>query len=815
MIRNYFKIAFRNLWNNRLFSLINVIGLSIGLSASFVIGLAVYYDLTFDTFHPDGDRIYRITTDFISPEGRFYNRGVPRPLAATLKEGIPGVADVSAFFTTDPLKVENRQTKRIYKDPGEVVYTDGNYFDVFQYDWLAGNPKNILANPNELILTEKRAKKYFPSLTPPQVIGHTLVYNDSIPVKITGVVANFKERSDLVFEEFLSIQTASQSDAKEMVADTNWNSTNSASLLFIKTAENADISTIQKQLDFLARQHEDKQLLEFGQKRRFHLQPLKDIHFNSDYGVFDYSTAQASKPVLIGLSCVAFFLLILACINFINLNTAQATFRAREIGVRKTLGGSRKQLIFQFLVETFLLTCFAAFLSVLLSYGLLDTFSGFLAEGIRFHLFADPVIMVFAFLLIVIVSLLSGSYPALVLSNFKPVTVLKNQVLFAGNTASFRKYLTVFQFVIAQVFIIATLLVGKQIQFLMSRDMGIKTDAIASVRTPWHDASMDKRSRLMEEIKTIPQIQEVSLGGNPPASFSTHSMATNYIDGKNEVHTNLELLYGDAKYMDIFGIKLLAGRKLRNDTVREYIINETYMKMLGFNTPEEALGKELIVDENRSPIVGVMNDFNQRSLKSEIEPMALVGDWNRNRYSRFSTIHFSLPATHPENWTDVMTRIENTWKEIYPGFDFEPQFMDDIVKRFYRQESKMSTLLNWATALSVLISCLGLLGLVIYTTERRTKEIGVRKVLGASLMQINILLCMEFLLLIGLAYIIAVPIAWLSLHSWLQDFAYKTRMSWWIFLAGGGCMLVIALMIMSVRTLSKARANPVKSLRTE
>ncbi|MBC9794755.1 FtsX-like permease family protein [Sinomicrobium weinanense] len=815
MIKNYLKIAFRNLWNNRLFSLINVISLAIGLCASFVIGLAVYYDLTFDTFHPDGDRIFRITSDFISPEGKFYNSGVPRPLTATLKEGTPGVPHVSAFITADFLKVENRQARQSYKNPGEAIYADGNYFDIFKYDWLAGNPETALANPNELVLTGKRAGKYFPSLTPQQVIGQTLVYNDSVVVKVTGVVANFKERSDLIFEEFLSLQTATQSDMKDMVADTNWNNTNSASQLFIKTAENTDISDIQKRLDILAEQHEDKQLLEFGQKRRFHIQPLKDIHFNPNYGIFDYSTGQASKPVLIGLSCIAFFLLILGSINFINLNTAQATYRAREIGVRKTLGGSRQQLIFQFLTETFLLTCIAALISVLFSFWLLDTFSGFLADGVQFHLFANPLIIAFAFLLIVIVSLLSGYYPALVLSGFKPVTVLKNQIMPAGGTASFRKYLTVFQFVIAQVFIIATLLVGKQIHFLMSRDMGIKTDAIAFVRTPWHDASMDKRIRFMEEIKTIPQIQKVSLGGNPPASFNTHSMTTNYVGEKNEVHANLQLLYGDAKYMDLYDIELLAGRKLLNDTIREYIINETYMNILGFNSPEEALGKELIVDEDRSSIVGVMKDFNQRSLKSKIEPMALVGDWYRNRYSQFNTVHFSLQAAHTENWPDAMARIENTWKEIYPDSDFGPQFMDDTVKRFYRQESRISTLLNWATALSVLISCLGLLGLVIYTTERRTKEIGVRKVLGASLMQINFLLCAEFLLLIGLAYVIAVPIAWLSLNAWLQDFAYKTRMSWWVFLASGGCMLIIALMIMSIRTLSKARTNPVKSLRTE
>lgn len=815
MFRNYLKIALRNLWKNKVFSLINIIGLSIGLSAAFVIGAIIYYDLTFDKFHPDGDRIYRVTTEFTSPDGNFYNPGVSAPLGQALKEEFTGIETISPLFTISMYQVENTKTEKVFKNPENIVHTDGNYFQLFQYKWLAEDANGILSNPNEVVLTANRAKRYFPGLSPNEIVGKVLTYNDTIPLNVTGVVENFKDRSDLIFEEFISYETIGDIGLQNRLGSTNWDSTNSSSQLFVKLIEKADETSVQKQLDHLAAEHLDKEMVAFGQKRRFYLQPLADIHFNPNYGTYDYTRSQASKSVLISLAFIALFLLLLGCINFINLNTAQATQRAMEIGIRKTLGGSRKQLIFQFLGETFLLTITAALVSLFFSSWLIQVFSDFIPQGVSFKLFKNPILIVSATLLVLVLTLLSGSYPAFVLSRFKPVSVLKNQVLPNSDKTSLRKYLTVFQFVIAQVFIIATLLVGKQIHYLMTKDMGFKTEAIAYLRTPYNEPSIDKRIHLLEKLKTDPHIQDVVLAGNPPASRSTFSSSVVYRNEENEVQVSLQWLYGGSDYRRLYGIPLLAGRDVLNDTIKEYVINETYMKLLGFQEPIEAIGKSLILEGEAYPIVGVMKDFYQRSLRTTIKPMALIGDWDRGKYSQFNTIHFSIGGNQSSDLTNDIALVEKAWKSVYPDYDFDPRFMDDTISRFYEQERRASMLLKWATGLAILISCLGLLGLVIHTTERRIKEIGIRKVLGASVAQLNLLLCKEFLILVGIAFAIAAPIAYLGLTNWLQDFAYKTTLSWWIFLLSGVAMLFIALVIISIRTIAAANTNPVKSLRTE
>lgn len=815
MLKNYLKIALRSITKHKFFSSIKIISLAIGLSASFVIGLMVYYDLTFDKFHPNGNYIYRITTEFTNPDGKFYNPGVTVALGPDLKEDMPGVESVSQLFLAYPLHVRNVKTQKLFKSPQYVVYADKEYFNIFKYQWLAGSTNSILENPNELVLTENRAKKYFPDKDLNEIVGSTLVYQDTILTKVTGIVANFEERTDLVFEEFISLKTADNSDMTNLLQYAGWGSTSSASQLFVRIANNTKVTTIQTELDKIAEAQASPEEKSYGQTRKFNLQQLADLHFDPNYNTFDFNTGRASKSALISLGCIALFLLLLGCINFINLNTAQATQRAKEIGIRKTLGSSKKQLVFQFLGETFLLTLSASILSLFLSYGLLHAFADFLPNGLGFELFSDVWVIAFIVVLLLLVTFLSGFYPGMVLSHFKPVSVLKNQNLTKGDKSSLRKYLTVFQFVIAQVFIIGTLLVGKQINFLMSKDMGIKIEAVANVRTPWHHESLEKRMLFMDKIKELPLVNDVSLSSLPPASFSSNSSHVIYLDEGKEIHTELLFLYGDKNYLDLYDIELLAGRNHLNDTIREFVINETYLKLLGFKSPEDAIGKMIKMNDESYPIVGVMEDFNQRSLKSGIDPMAFTGDWYRDRFVRFNTLHFSLQSGQSENWMETIAQIEKSWNEIYPDADFQVNFMDDIVERFYEQERRTSTLLQWATGLSIVISCLGLLGLVVYTTERRTKEIGIRKVLGASLAQLNLLLCKDFLILVGIAFVIAAPIAWYGVNYWLEEFANKTDMSWWIFFMSGVAMVIISLIIMSLRTIAKANANPVKSLRSE
>ncbi len=800
---------------HKVFSLINVIGLTIGLSASFVIGLIIYYDASFDTFHKDKEQIYRVVSDFYSPDGEFSVSGVTLALEDAIKDN-SNFETVSGFYIERPSKVENRENGSEFKWPNFVIFTNANYFKIFNYKFLAGDTTDLLSNPNNVILTENRASDYFPNTSPSDIIGKTLVYNDSLNVTVTGIVENFKERSDFVFEEFISYPTLLNTRLRENIISKDWNNTNDASQLFVKVASNANLSSIQKRFDDLAKEHQDEDSKKYGEEQVFSLQSLSDIHFNQRYGIYDWSKGQANKSLLINLSLVALFLLVLGCINFVNLNTAQASQRAKEIGIRKTLGSTRKQLIIQFMGETFLLVIVSALLSILLSKSLINVFSDFVPEGLSFELFKTPVIIFGIIVLLLLVTFLSGFYPALILTRYNTVSVLKNHTAIGENKVKLRKYLTVFQFSIAQVFIIATLLVGRQITFLLETDMGFKTDAIVSVFSPRAEREISKKEIYAEKLRAIPEIKEISVGGTPPASISTNSTTVTYNDGVNEINSDLQFIFGDINYSKVFELDILAGRTIRNDTVKELVINETCMRKLGFKNPEDAIGKTVMLSDQSIPIVGVMADFFQRSLKSDVKPMALRGDWHRPDWSQFQAIHVALQSESSEGLQSTLVKIEDAYKSVYSeSDDYRIEFLDETIQNFYNREQKISRLLNWATGLSILISCLGLLGLVIYTTNRRVKEIGVRKVLGASLLQINTLLCKEFLILVAVAFVIASPIAWYGISHWLQDFAYKTNISFWVFLVSGLAMLFFAFLIISIKTLQAANANPVESLRSE
>jgi len=813
MIRNYFKIAWRNLWKHKLFSSINIISLAIGFSASFVIGLMVYYDLTFDKFHPDSELIYRVTSTFITNDSERSNAGIPMPYITETRNNISGVDIASGIHIANFLKVEDNLNKKVFKNPEYVVFTNPEYFKIFSYNWLAGSPETALNAPNELVLTKNRAKKYFPTLSPSEIIGKTLIYNDSIQTTIKGVVANFEQRTDLIFEEFLSIETSKKTGQGDYIFNPQWDNTNSGSQLFVKVSNPSVKPSITKRLNALATEHRSDWAIKYNQSQSFNLQPLNNLHFNTEVNIFDFSDRPADKSVMTGLGLIALFLLLLGVINFINLNTAQANQRAKEIGIRKTLGSSKRQLITQFMGETFLLTIASAIISVVLAYWLLQVFSDFTPKGLEFSLFKDPLIVGFAIVLIVLVTFLSGIYPALVLTQYKPISVLKNQVVNKAGKPALRRFLTVFQFSIAQVFIISTILVAKQFNFMMNKDMGFKTDAIANVRTPWYNNSQEKQIRFEQELKKYPEISKLARGGSTPASFSESTTLVTYIkDNGEEIQTPLQLLRGTRDYIDLYNIELLAGRTTLNDTIQEFVINETYLNIMGFKDPKEVLGVQIKRGDNLYSIVGVVKDFNQRSLKDPINPLALVGNWGG---TSFGIMHFTLANNEEASMSKTISKIETAFKGIYPDADFKVNFMDDTVERFYNQEKSLSKLLSWAMGLSVLISCLGLLGLVIYTTERRTKEIGIRKVLGATLSQLNVLLCKEFLVLVFIAFVISTPLAYLGLSNWLEDFAFKTNLSWWIFALSGLGMVLIAIIIMSARTVSTAMKNPVNSLRTE
>lgn len=816
MIRNYFKTAFRGFMRHKLFTFINIIGLSIGISASLVIFLIVYHDFTFDKFHKDGDHIYRVVSDYEYSGDPFYNAGVPGPMPAAVRHEVTGVLETAPIWTQSYDVTIAGATKKKFKDNEEVVYADQHYFNLFNYKWIAGSPK-VLDQPYQAVLTSRQAKVYFPQLSYDQMVGQQVVYADSIRVTVAGIVEALTQNSDLTFHDFISFSTEDRvNDIKQQ--NTSWENTNGSSQVFIKLAQNTAPANIEKQLRQLQLKYLPEQAKPgAGYKSKFRLQPLSDIHFNANYGAIN--NPAANKNMLYGLIAIASFLLLLGCINFVNLTTAQASQRAKEIGVRKTMGSSRGQLVGQFLSETFLITLLAVIISIGLAPLILKIFSDFVSKDVRLDVLGHPVILLFIFLLVLVVSFISGFYPAMVLSGYKPITVLKNQSVDSSATrnAWLRKTLTVSQFIIAQFFIMATILVSKQIHYALNKDLGFKKDAIVYVQLPWK-AKPGKKQVFVNMVKSLPQVQLTSLGGDVPSSGGWSSNDVTYRDGKKEIKTELYHKSGDENYIKVYRIKLIAGRNITlldtGDLQGNMLINDTYAHILGFTDPANALGKTIAFGTKRHKVVvGVVADFHQASLHAPIKPMAIYPQ--DPRYE--GTMHIALkPETTGGNeWKTAIAAMEKDWKEIFPDDDFQCSFFDQSIAKMYTADQHISTLLTWATGISIFISCLGLFGLAIYTTNQRTKEIGVRKVLGASVSQIVLMLSREMVMLILLAFVLASAVAWYSMNKWMQGFADRTTISWWIFALSGMGMLITALLTSGFQTVRAAMTNPVKSLRSE
>ena len=824
MLKNYLLVAIRNFWRNKIFSFINIMGLSIGISAALVIFLIVHYDLSFDKFHKDSYRIYRIVT-----EGRYegslgHMRGTPMPLADVVAKELTGVEITAPFYELSGQRVSIPAPGKepiLFRHQSGVIFASQQYFSLLDYQWLAGSSHTALQNPFQVVLTEERAKTYFPSLNPTAMIGRTITYFDSIPVVVTGVVKEPEGNTDFVFREFISFPTISTSALKDGYPET-WDGFSSAMQLFIKLSKEEKPGPVAARLKRIQEKYDpDAEANSKNGKnfRTFLLQPLSDLHLDGEYGSFD-SSRQAHKPTLVGLSILAIILLLLACINFVNLTTARASQRAREIGIRKTIGSSRAQLIAQFFSETFLTTVMATFVSLLLVPLLLKVFADFIPQDLHFNWFQQPALIGFLVLLLLFVSVLSGFYPAIVLSGYRPVQVLKaSSGVLGGQTTRrsvMRKTLTIAQFVIAQAFIIATLIVGRQIRFMLTRDLGFRKQAILYFKVPNTDTGKTRRLALLDELRSFPGIEAVSLGGNPPASESFWGSGLTYRGGNKDITTTVELKFGDSNFLSLYRIPLLAGHNVTpSDTIREYIINEAYARFLGFRDPREAINKFLYSTWNKSirkPIVGVIRDFHAHSLHQEIRPLIFTANGSRSY-----TFHVALASIDGEgnSWSPAIHEIEQGYKKFYPDEEFQYHFYDESIAAFYKSEQDVSSLLRWATGIAIFISCLGMLGLVVYTTTLRTKEIGVRKVLGASVSQIVTLLSKDFMALVGIAFVIATPIAWWSMHQWLKNFAFQPAFGWWLVLLAGAGMAIIALLILCLQTVRAARANPVDSLRTE
>ena len=814
MLRNFVKIALRQLWHNRLFTGLNVVGLSVGLSACWIIYRLVSYEFAFDQHHPNKDRTYRVVTQFNKSGQESGFAGVPVPLLSAVRSQVAGIEQSVPIRGQwmDHVYASRRGQKPVrFRDVLNVVATTDAYFGLVQYQWLAGDPTQALAQPGQVVLTQSRAERYFPGLTARQTLGQTLTYQDTLRVRVTGVVTDPTRPSSFEGREFLSLATLPP--PKDPTGQ--WDNLNADDQLFIRLLAKADAKKVETQINNLVALHSEAVREKKGIRERWHpLQPLNEVHFGTNYGD---SRRRASMGVLYGLMGLAGFILLLAVINYVNLATAQAPARAREIGIRKTLGSRRRTLVLQFLGETGAVTILALALAFVLAQFFFAYFGDLLPVGADTYI-NWPLTIGFLIALVLIVSLLAGLYPSWLATRFQPVAVLRGQAhQITGQSSrglTLRKGLIVFQFVMAQVFIVSAWLLGQQLRFALAKDMGFNRDAVVLAQLPYTntDPATTVRQRwvLRQEIAGLPGVAAVSLG-NPPANQSMRLDEMTLKQAKREVKVTLQYKYVDTNYVSLYKLPLLAGRNLLvTDTVRDYVLNETAVRALGFTRPQDAIGQFLHAGNGAFPIVGVVRDFQVTSVREKINPVALVA------YQHYANqINVRLASNRPADWQVTLAKIGRIWPRFYPEEPFNYNFYDQTLATFYETERTMTRIINLATGVAILVSCLGLFGLATLTAFQRRKEIGVRKVLGASVAGVVALLSKDFIKLVLIAIVLASPLAWWGMSWFLQQYAYKIDIAWWVFALAGLLAIGIALLTVSFQSVKAALANPVTSLRSE
>jgi putative ABC transport system permease protein len=817
MFKSYFKTAWRNLTRHRVNTTINVLGLTLGITACLIIFLLVRLEFSYDTFHADKDRIYRAVGQLWGPSGDKRDLGyVTTAAPGALRKEVSGLATVAAFdnfFATVTVPVPGKQSKVFGPTkPGEgaspIILAEPQYFDIFHYHWLAGNAATALNEPYKVVLSATEATRYFGPEDPDNWIGRQLIYQDSLRVTVSGIVADWDGHSDFNFGDFISFSTIDHSFLRDDFEANNWNMWSATVNAVVKLAPGVTQAQVLRQLPDFGRRHIK---LPKGYGAALSLQPLADIHFNERYR--DTYSRKTNRAALYGLAGIAMFILLIAAINFVNLSTAQSVQRAREIGVRKVLGGRQRQLVLQFLSETLLVVLVATLLSLGIANPLLSVFHSLLPPGVRLDVFTSSTLL-FLTLTVVVTCLLAGLYPARVLASYQPALSLKGQGIMQLNSRSYlRKSLIVFQFTVSLVFIIGTMVIGRQIHYVLTTDLGFDQDAVVIIRPDRADPA-DSRAVLADKIRQLPEVRLVARHMEAPTA-AKHSGT--FIEYKGATDSKIDAAFDmcDTNYIRLYNMRLLAGRNIfASDSTREFILNETCARQLGFLHPADAVGKTVTTGMNNSTgqVVGIVKDFHLTSLREPITPFFL-SSFEPNE--RIISAKLATNGQSVGHVSAVLAKIEKAWKEVYPNRKFNYSFFDETIAKLYEGERKTARIMSIAMAIAVFISCMGLFGLAAFIAEQRTKEIGIRKVLGATVRDIVALLSADFVRLVVIAIVIASPVAYYFMHRWLQDFAYRVPISWWIYVLAGGGAIAIALVTVSLQSVRSAMANPVESLRAE
>jgi putative ABC transport system permease protein len=797
MFRLNLKIALRNLWKYKGYTAINIFGLSIGLASCLLIFTFVRYETSYDKGYPNSDRIYRVVTQWKYTDGNeFYSQGVPMPLAPAMRDDVAQFEKVAAIQQDGGIiKIRTQDGKPEIKKSEEVYYVEPSFFEIFEYTWLSGNPKQSLTEPNTVVLTEKMANTYFGSWK--NALGKTVNFQTVNDFKVTGIIKDHVPNTSYPLDIIFSYASFKARNLK------SWTSVSSSSECYVLLKQGTHVDELNTPFkQFITKYENDDKA---PGKVSHSLQALNDIHHDENYGNF----AQNTTPVkqLIGISIIGAFLLLTACINFVNLATAQAVSRSKEVGVRKVMGSRRKQLIWQFLSETTLITLIALMFACVLTELTLPRMEKLIDANVSFQLFSHPIIFVFLFLLLVIVSFLAGLYPALVMSGFSPALAIKNRVS-AANTGGvgLRKTLVVVQFAITAILIVSTLVIIKQMSYIRDKSLGFDSNAIAMINMPQDSISQLKLSLFKTQIEAKTGVKSVSYNSAPPSSQNNNTTSFSYNSATNadfQVNTKL----GDENYFDAFGLTLVAGRALaKSDTIKEFVVNETLLRKLNVK-PIEALGKVLGLWGRKGQIVGVVKDFNNYSLHEPISPIAIF-----SRKENYSSLAIKLES---KELLGTIKEVERTFNATFPDYVFEVNFMDDEITNYYRTEQVMGTLFKVFAGVVIFISFIGLFGLISFVATQRTREIAIRKVLGASNFELIKMLNSSFLWMVLIANLVAWPVAYIFINQWLASFAYRIELSIWPFLVAMVISITITLITVTLRSYKAAKANTIDALKYE
>ena len=810
MIKSYLKTAFRFLLKNKTFSAINIFGLAAGTLCCLYILLFVQQQYSYDKQHNDAKDLYRVTTDLALTGDKHDNATSSPPITPAMRRDFPEVQNYARVVSTEILGAKQhllRYKEQSFYETG-ALYVDSTFFDVFRYKFVEGKPEHALDEPYDMVLLKSTADKLFGRES---AVGKMVNIDDAYgkhDFKVTGVVDESLGKSHIGGNLFITMKSGQVGNAISNI--TEW-AGNNFLYAYVKLRPGTDPLALEKKIPAFLNKYAADRLKALGMQKQLHLQHITDIHTTGGYEVeFTKTTSQSFLLILV---VIAVLIQVIACINFMNLSTARASKRAKEVGVRKVIGAGKYDLIKQFLGESFLLAFIGIIIALPLLYFCLPWLNEITRANIQLAFFADYRLWLMLAALVLVTGLLAGSYPAFYLSNFEAIKVIKGNFTSRISATGIRKTLVVFQFVLSIVMITGIIIIYSQLNYIKSKDLGFDKSQKLVFNFYTSDAQA-KMPTLANDLKNLPGVKYVTSADNYLSQFVLHDYGV-YLDGGTEATaTDAQNIACDEFFVKTNGIRVISGRDFMKGDSNKVLINQTLAKRLNLN-PQTAQGAKLYSKFNSAPatfvtVVGVMKDFNYNSLHDEVKPFMLIYD---GKTSDFSSMIVSVNSS---NYSQLLMSINGVWTKDMPATPFQYAFLDDEVQKQYESEDIISHIINSFTSIAIIISCLGLFGLAAFSAEQRRKEIGIRKVLGSSVSGIVSLLSKDFLILVGISFVIATPIAGYAMSHWfLQGFAYRIPLSWWMFALAGVLAVAIALITVSSQAIRAALMNPVKSLKTE